>query len=266
MKQRVITLLLCVVLIFTCSFSVSADTPRIVDETGTLSAEQQASLEEKARNLVDTYQMDVVILMVNDLDGKSTMAYADDYFDYNGYGIGSDSSGILFLISLEGRDWHISTCGKAIRAFTDHGIQSLFSDVAGYLKNDDFYGAFDAYLNLLPRYFDAYEQGKPIDSNGGSSAREKHPFTFVNVLVGIVVACVALYFMSRSMNTRKKQNSASDYLATGTFHLSVNENMFLHSSISKSRKQTSSSGGSGGGSSTHTSSSGRSHGGGGGKF
>ena len=35
------------------------------------------------------------------LNGKTATKYADDYFDYNGYGLGNEKDGILLLISMK---------------------------------------------------------------------------------------------------------------------------------------------------------------------
>ena len=57
---------------------------------------------------------DVIVVTVASLDGKTAESYADDYFDFNGYGLGQDRDGILLLLSMEDRDWAISTHGFAL--------------------------------------------------------------------------------------------------------------------------------------------------------
>ena len=52
--------------------------------------------------------MDLVVVTANTLGGKSPMEYADDYYDYNGY----TDDGALLLVSMEDRDWWISTKGS----------------------------------------------------------------------------------------------------------------------------------------------------------
>ena len=36
--------------------------------------------------------MDIVIVTTDDAEGKSSLAYADDFFDYNGYGVGENGT------------------------------------------------------------------------------------------------------------------------------------------------------------------------------
>ena len=63
------------------------------------------------------------------INGETPMAYADDYYDYNGYGAGADNDGILLLLSMEDRDWWISTTGYGIDAFTDYGIDVIGDEI-----------------------------------------------------------------------------------------------------------------------------------------
>lgn len=292
--KKIIPILLCLLLILSMTIAASAASPKIVDDAGLLTESQVQALEEKARQLTEKYEMDVVIVTVWSLDGKTSTAYADDYFDYNGYGIGEDYSGVLFLLSMEYRDWAISTCGETIYALTDYGIESLFSAVSGYLADDEYYEAFDAYLDELPAYFDAYREGDPIDGYiggyDGPGTYEPGPQDDIYyydygpgagdiikmILIGLVIGAVAggltIFVMSRQMNTARSQSGAKSYMVGGTYELRQRQDIFLYSRVSKVRKADNSNNssrggrGGGGGSSVHRSSSGRSHGGGRGKF
>ena len=42
--------------------------------------------------------MDAVIVTINNLEGESPQNYADNYYDYNGYGLGNEESGLILLI------------------------------------------------------------------------------------------------------------------------------------------------------------------------
>ena len=100
------------------------------------------------------------------------------------------------------------------------------------------------------------------------SRQKRSPNILLSLVIGVVVAAVSVLIMRASMNTKRMQYSASDYMNPGSFHLRTQQDIFLYSNVTKVRRQenNNSSGGGGGGSSVHTSSSGRSHGGGGGKF
>jgi uncharacterized protein len=143
--------------------SVCALAPKVIDDAGLLTDSEIADLEQRARELADQYAMDVVILTVDSLNGEYVESYADDFYDQYGYGIGSDYTGLLLVLSMEYRDWAISTCGEAIYAFTDYAIQDVFSQISGYLSQDQYYYAFVAYLDALEVYMEAYRNGAPLD-------------------------------------------------------------------------------------------------------
>ena len=258
--KKWISFLICALLVLSISIPAFAagGSPKIIDEADLLSSAEEAKLETMAKKLADEYQIDVVILTVYSLNGKDITAYADDYLDYNGYGIGADHSGVLLMLSMEYRDWAISTCGDGIQALTDYGQDQLMDAVLDYLGNDDYYDGFRTYLNELDYYFEAWANGEPID-NGMR-------FSFINILVALAIGLVAggitTSVMQAGMRTAKPQRSAQSYMKTGSYYLSGQRDIFLYSHTSKVRKPTSSSGGS----STHRSSSGRSHGGSRGKF
>lgn len=292
MKKKLAALFLAVILLLAVPVHADEARPRVIDEAGLFTYEEAQALQARADSLAQTYQIDVVILTIDSLDGKSREAYADDYFDYNGYGIGEDNSGVLFLLAMETREWHMSTCGDAIYALTDYGIECVFSEISGYLADGDYYDAFSRYLDVLPTYFEAFQNGKPIDgfSGGYTGPGDYSPGTredvvhyerprnaggyfkiiTISLAIGAAVAALVLFGLRSQMNTAKPQADSSQYLKGGSFHLNTQRDIFLYSHVTRTRRSESSGGGGGGshggGSSVHHSSSGSSHGGGGGHF
>lgn len=284
--RRITTLLLVLLIVAALAVPVWAVTPKIVDNADLLTDSEEALLEAKAQALADQYEMDVVILTVSSTHGHFIEAYADDYYDNNGYGIGPDYSGVLLMLAMDTREWAISTCGDAIYALTDYGIEALFRGMANELADNEYYTAFDIYLDELPRYFEAYQNGKPIDGyHGGYDGPGTYvPGTqddiiyydpepgfgdylriiFVSLLIGSAVGGVAILVMRGQMNTATAQTGATSYLRDGSFRLNRHLDLFLYSRVSRTRRQQSSGGG--GGSGVHRSSGGRSHGGGHGRF
>lgn len=279
MKRKLISLLLAILIFagLTLNVSAASDLPLVVDNAGLLSPQEEIALEDKALSLGTEYGMDIVILTADRLDGKRPQNYADDYYDEHGYG----DSGILFLLAMEEREWYISTCGDAIYALTDYGIQELGDTVVPYLSNGEYSKAFTVFLDTLPYYLDSYQDGAPVDGYADYSGdyyhgdretvvhyeQKRSPNFLLSLVLGIAAAAVTVLIMRASMNTKRMQHSACDYMKPGSFHLRTHQDIFLYSNVSKVRRQqNNNSGHGGGGSSVHTSSGGRSHGGGGGKF
>jgi len=241
--KRLIPILLCLLLIL----PVSAAPPNVVDNAALLTRTQTAHLEQKAQTLTDTYDLDVAIVTVNSLGGKSSQAYADDFYDNNGYGIGSRYSGVLLLVSMTEREVAISTCGDAIDAITDREIDRLLDTVAPYLSDGEYFDGFCAYLDELESCMEGNSGGFGIGN------------ILLSLLIGAAVGGIVIWVMRSKMNTAKPQSGAQNYMVSGSYDLYRCQDFYLYSRTSRVRKSQDSS-------STHRSSSGRSHGGGSRRF
>ena len=276
MYKKLTSLLLCILLLPCFALSASGQTVSYVfDGAGLLLPEEISALEEQAGELALLYDIDPVILTVDSLGGIRAQDYADDYYDQSGYG----EDGILFLLALAEQEWYISTCGSLIYTLTDYGIQQLGNEVVPYLGEGRWYDGFCAYLDTLPVYLDAYESGAPVDGFADYSEdyyhgdqeevvyyqQESKPNFLISLLIGAAAAAVTILIMKSSMNTKRSQRTASVYMNNGTWNLTLHQDLFLYSNVTRTRKQEPPKS-SGGGSSVHRSSGGRSHGGGGGRF
>lgn len=257
MKRKLIATLLVFCLILASPLIAAALDPlaRVVDNADLLTDSEAYALEKRANDILYTYDMDVVIVTVNSLGGKSATAYADDYYDSHGYGIDEKYSGLLLLIAMDEREWAVSTCGDAIRAVTDYEIDEFFSDISGKLSDGEYYEAFDGFLTQIEAEYKAYADESTLEAGDIF-------FRFViALLIGTVIAGIALLIMRSQMNTAKSQRGAQSYIRNESYDLFRCQDIFLYSHTTRTRKAESSSGGG-----THRGSSGRSHGGRSGRF
>lgn len=276
MKHKLICLILCLLLLPSLFLSVGAEQQYVIDNADLMSSSEEAALDEKAQALRQEYGMDVVILTVDSLDGKRPQDYADDYYDYNGYA----ADGVLFLLSMEERDWYISTKGNAIYALTDYGIQQVGESALPYPEKRRLLWRLRCVSGCSAHLFSAYSDGSPIDGYADTSGDYYHGDQedvvyyeqpqrvniLISIAIGAVIGAITVLIMRACMNTKRPQRSAGSYLNDSSYHLRTNRDLFLYSNVTKTRIQQESSSSGGGGSSVHTSSSGSSHGGGGGKF
>lgn len=257
-----LALILCVAL--AAPVLATSDMPRLVDNAGLLSASEQSELLAKLDEISQRQQLDVVVVTTNSLDGKTPMDYADDFYDYNGYGYGSEHDGVLLLVSMEDRDCWLSTCGYAMTAITDDGVDYISDKVLSYLKDDNYAQAFSAYADLCDEFVTQAKTGQPYDGDN----MPKAPFgvgknLLIAVGIGLVVALIVTGTMKAKLKSVRRQSAASNYTKANSLNINESSDMFLYSTIARTEKPKSNSSG---GSSSHTSSSGTSHGGGGGKF
>lgn len=254
--KRILVIVLLILVLVTFSPAVFAESNTVVDEADLLTQQQEEDLATQAQTIIDTYGIDVAIVVVSSLDGKTAQDYADDYYDYNGYGLGEDYSGVLFLLAINDREYTMSTTGEAIDALSDQDIDELYDCVYEDFKAGNYYLGFRAYLDNLENEFNHYKQSlQPKETNYGKVGA-------ISLAIGAGAGGVGLATMRSGMNTAKPQVGAKSYLANNSFALPVNRNTFLYTRTSRTRIQTPSSRGGGSGS-THVGSSGRTHGGGG---
>jgi uncharacterized protein len=145
-KKRIrsifLTVLLCLFVVAPVYAQGEHQLPRLVDNAGLLSDADRNELLKELDKTSEEYNCDVAIVTVNSLEGKTATEYADDVYDYNGYGMGSGNDGILFLISMGERDWAITTYGYAISVFTDAEQEYITEQIMPDLSNGYYKEAF----------------------------------------------------------------------------------------------------------------------------
>ena len=95
---------------------------RMFDDAEVLTEDEDNELEDALEELSLRQSFDVTIATIESMEsvGADSMEqFADDLYDYCQYGYGPDMDGVLLLVSVGDRKWHISTCGYGITAFTD---------------------------------------------------------------------------------------------------------------------------------------------------
>lgn len=76
----------------------NTDAPRVVDDAGMLSASEIAELEARAAEIAGAYRLDVGIHTAPEPVALSRTQYAEDYYRYNGYGLGENYDGIFLTV------------------------------------------------------------------------------------------------------------------------------------------------------------------------
>ena len=295
-KGMMICLLICTFLVMD-SMAVWADQtgavsgqPRVFDQAGLFSETEIIQLEEKIAQCRKSTKMDVVIVSAYADGERSAEEYADDYYDYGGFGVGKKASGVLLLYYMDGPgqlggECYISTLGTMINMLTDERIESILDDVYGDLGNRDFAGATEHFLEDVKAYVkEGVESGQyTYDRDTGEIVRyhsiRLYEVAIAMVIAGILAGSVCLDIKKRyamKQSSREVSNSLQAYRADCAFHFSVAGDKMVNKyvrSVPIPRNTSSGSGGRGhsgsssaGRSTIHTSSSGRSHGGGGRRF
>ncbi len=262
MKKKILIFALLLAICCSLFTPVYADTlPRVVDGADLLYPEDEAALEQKIAEVSTAYNFDIVIVTTDSLEGKTAEAYADDYFDYNGYGYGESYDGIILAVSMAEREWAISTCGYGLEAFSDYDTDRMGEEIVYYLS-DSFY--YDACLKFVEMTEDELYYASLDSYNESGSFSTFLFFLPIALIIGFVISlCIGFGFKGQ-LKTARPKAYAGDYVKKGSFNLRRSNDIYLYSRTSRVKIESNSS--SRGGTTSHISSSGRSHGGSSGKF
>lgn len=227
---------------------------KVYDDADLFTDAEEESLRERAQRIARDRKTDVVVVTTWSTFGVTSMEYADDFFDYGGFGYGYDRDGILFLIDMENRIAWISTSGRAIKVFYDKRIDKILDKVEGHLRADRFYEAANVFLDKTEYYL----------SSGFEKSARHIP---VYLAISFAVAAISVGVMA-AHNRGRKTVKADTYLDPGSLRMRDNRDVLIRKAVTRTVISSSggSSRGSGTRSSTHTSRSGRTHGGGGRSF
>ena len=109
MKKSIIYLILTLSMIFTAILPVCAsEYYPLFDEPDLLTDSEENELIAKLENICAQKQMEVVVAAFETIGDYTPMEYADDFYDYNGYGYGENRDGLILIIVMDTSDWWIS--------------------------------------------------------------------------------------------------------------------------------------------------------------
>lgn len=272
------------------SFAENADSSHayIVDQAGVLSDTEREELNTKLQEFRETNQFDLVIVTTTGLDPDDRETYADDFYDYNGYGYGADQDGILLLVNVNadgsyesGNSW-ISTCGSGISLFPYSTIQEMGRVLTPYLIAGNYTTAFQQFITLSKAQYNSGSSGGWADDTWddswnqndswnedqsfsvGSSGWDVKVIVIAALVVGVMGTVVVVLILKRQLISVRPARDASRYVVDNSLHLRSSHDIFLYSHVTQTRRpQQDDDSGPGGGGGIHMSSSGSHHGGGG---
>ena len=265
------------------SLTARAEGTRVFDNANLFSESEKAVLERTVAEISAKTKLDIVVVTTGSADGKSSEAYADDFYDAGNYGYGSKLSGVLYLIDMDNRRIHISTAGGAIQLLSNSEIEKLLDLGYDEVAEGNYAASAKKVLaGIEDSYNRAKNKGWTYNADSGVWTKKKHvsPLAALGSLGASLFAALAA--VTGVKRNYKMQDGAAKRASSVAGIVSASGAAFRFSNMgdrlldrnSVRRRIPRSSGGSGGGrssgphgsSSTHTSSSGRSHGGGGRSF
>lgn len=253
---------------------------RLTDGADLLTEQDEIDLQEMLDEISLRQMVDIVVVTISSLEGLTAEAYADDFYDYNGYA----KDGILFLVSIEERDWWISTVGYGETAMTEDDLEYVSDSIVEYLSEGNYADACFVFAELCDEIITnavngegdvGQEEPDQNDDDGNKpSKKDDNSFPVVSsTLLSTVIGFITSFFITKKdknqLKTVHSQRAADRYVKPGSMQVTDNYEFFLYSkveSVEKQKNQNENGTNASRSTNTHTSSAGVNHGGRGGKF
>lgn len=242
MKKLTASLLLivCVLsLLAGSAFAQGSDSAFVTDDAGLLQEAQLLLLEQQARAAAEEYSVGVYIVTVRDyreLDSAGVYEAASALYHERLLGEGPQRSGILLLLSMDGRDYALYRYGaQAVYAFNDYGLGELEDAFLKSFSSDDWNGGFENYIRECTRYLEKAEAGRPV---------RKSPAALIVIfnIIALLIAAIVCGVMAGQMKTVYRSSGAGDY--AGELKLTEQYDQFTHRTETRRKIESSQSSGS----------------------
>jgi len=232
---------------------------RALDLAGVLTGMQRETLELRLEDIRERQNVDIVVAVVESLEGKDIESYSEEFFDVYGYGIGPDQDGIVLLLSMEEREWVITANGYGNVAINDDAREYIAELMVAELRNEDYSYAFTVFIEKCDELLTQAKAGNIYE-------KPEPPFEIgknllISFGIALVIALIVVSSMKGKLKSVKKQDAAADDVKSGSLNLTQAHERFLYHTVSRTAipKNTSSdsSGRSSSGSSSRGSTSGK---------
>lgn len=204
---------------------------RMMDKGDLLDRAEEEKLLEQLDEISQRHQLDVVVVTVKNLEGQAAKDYAQTLFATEGYGFGAEHDGILLLVNAEDGSWHLHTSGDGTAVYTDEVQGVFFEQVAPQLNDGAYANGFQAFATMCD---DAAAREQTVSrSNTAPLPTERFPFgkyLLGALVVGALAASFVVFSMKGQLKLDKKEAGA-----TTDLKLTVNKDIFLYSTISRSK-------------------------------
>ncbi len=231
----------------------------IIDEADLLNPSAEAEINADIAGLDEKYQTNIVILTVTSMqrpelkNGQTyydIQAFTQDYYDFVCAG-GVEKDGIILCVNMEpsNREFCVVTTGKEINRFQSK-MSYIYDKIYDDLSRTEYEAAARTFVILVE-----------VKHRLGF-----YPPSFLKVVICLAIGLLAGWLVTKGMeggmDNVHAASSAGSYMIRDSFRVRRQHEIFLHSTISQTARQTEHRSGGGGGISIG--SSGISHGGGGG--
>ena len=217
--KKLITAFACALTMCALSVCAFAD-GRLYDDAGLLSDDEAAQVSALLDEVSDAHSANVVIVTTNDALGDPE---ADARATYEG---SFDGDGVIFLLSMDGREWAIwATEGYARYALNESAREKVFADIKGDLGSNDFAAGFTGFA-------EGCDEMLTLADNGSPYKKPMSPWSIPIALgIGLVAALIGTGTLKAQLRSVAAQRNANNYIPNNGFNLTYSRDIFLYKTL-----------------------------------
>ena len=171
---------------------------KVYDFAELLTLSEEEKLYHQVEQFMDSANLDLAIVTISENNKLNAREYADDFYDYNGFGTDSEHSGVLFLVDMDTREIYMSTTGKAISLYSDYRIDMTLDAISQEFSNQNYYQGITKFVTILKNYdtigLPSNKDSKYAIGDDGEVYREFPwlivlgvPFAITAIVIGVMI-------------------------------------------------------------------------------
>ena len=204
----------------------------IYDEADLLTDDEEAELSDMAEKISLSYECSIHIATVDTYytysDAHGLSAYAEEFYNHNLLGYGTERNGILLILSMEEREYDLCAFGAdAHAAFTDYGKELLSEEFLDDFAYDDWYWGFYDYIAGCEYLLSEAEYSVPVDTVGASQ-QDLGSQLLIVVGPALLIALIVCLIFRAQMKTARRRKNAAEYVSDYGANIYIRQDIFTH--------------------------------------
>jgi uncharacterized protein len=170
----------------------------VIDQTGTLSAEQLQALDAKLRLFDDSSSTQIMVLVIGTLNGYPPSDYAIKVAQENKVGQSKKNNGALILLAMNDHKGFIATGYGLEPTLTDAATSMIYREIlVPALKKGDLYGGLDQATTAIIQVVG----GEFKNENPKSPIRNRPAPSMGGVFIIVIIFFVVLFILRAAAGT-----------------------------------------------------------------
>ena len=204
----------------------------LTDGASLLNSAEAQQLGSKIKRIESKYGVQIAIVTTPTIQNQDPARVADLLLSSN-FNNGKNGN-IVLLITMDTREWHISTDMAMGQMITDGaGLTYIENTFLSKLSGGDYSGALNSYVDSVDELLGYYLQNEtPYDPSTGFNPMAAIAAVVISIFIGTMIRSSLI----ASMSNVRPAAAASEYLDRNTLQLTENRDTFLYMNVQRRPK------------------------------